>query len=98
VFPCTAGRRKALKAALLAESTPFRKTHDIVVLVGLVPSSLSAELATLDVLLLQPWAVDGRYPGDLPDATRTEAEEVVTTAAEILAAVDRWLNADRRRP
>ena len=59
---------KALKATLVAESTPFKKTHDIVVLAGLAPAELSAALATVDVLILQPWAVEGRYPGDLPDA------------------------------
>ncbi len=82
---------KALKAALVEESTPFRKTHDLIVLVGLLAQSLAAELMTMDVLLLQPWAVDGRYPGDLPDATHAEASEVVATAEAIVAAVDRWL-------
>ena len=82
---------KALKAALVEESTPFRKTHDLIVLVGLVAQSLAAELVAVDVLLLQPWAVDGRYPGDLPDATDAEASEVVATAEAIVGAVDRWL-------
>ncbi len=53
-------------------------------LVGLLAQSLAAELVTVDVLLLQPWAVDGRYPGDLPDATHAEASEVVATAEAIL--------------
>lgn len=82
---------KALKAALVEESTPFRRTHDLIVLVGLVAQSLAAALVAVDVLLLQPWAVDGRYPGDLPDATDAEASEVVATAEAIVAAVDHWL-------
>ncbi len=83
---------KAIKAVLIAESTPFRKTHDIVILVGLAPAQLATNLAAVDILVVQPWAVEGRYPGDLPDATPTEAAEVVTTAATILAVVGDWLN------
>ena len=83
---------KAVKAVLIAESTPFRKTHDIVVLVGLAPAQLATNLAPVDILVVQPWAVDGRYPGDLPDATPTEAAEVVATAATILAVVADWLS------
>ena len=86
---------KALKAALIAESTPFRKTHDIVVLMGLIPPEMSAELADVDVLVPQPWAVDGRYPGDLPDSSDAEASEVVDSAAAIVGVVDRWLNPAR---
>jgi HEPN domain-containing protein len=86
-FHAQQAAEKALKAALVAESTPFRKTHDIVVLAGLVPAVLAAELATLDLLVLQPWAVEGRYPGDLPDATDAEADEVVATAVAIVETV-----------
>jgi HEPN domain-containing protein len=85
---------KALKAVLIAESIVFRKTHDITVLVGLTPSTLATELAYIDVLLLQPWAVDGRYPGDLPDASAIEAAEVVEVAATVLATVELWLTAN----
>ena len=75
----------------MVESTPFRKTHDIVVLIGLVHASLLSGMGALDVLVLQPWAVDGRYPSDLPDATQGEALEAVATAASIIEAVKEWL-------
>lgn len=91
-FHAQQASEKALKAALVAESIPFRKTHDIVVLAGLVPVRLSADLSTLDLLVLQPWAVDGRYPGDLPDATDGEASEVVDTAIAVVGAVRAWLD------
>jgi HEPN domain-containing protein len=92
-FHAQQAAEKALNAALVAESIPFRKTHDIIILVGLVPSKLSAGLAHVDFLAFQPWAVDGRYPGDLPDATPHEAVAVVDIATAILAAVDQWLSA-----
>ena len=82
---------KALKAALVATGTPFKKTHDVVVLAGLTGAELFADLQNLDVGVLQPWAVDGRYPGDLPDATARQAETVVSTASAVIAAVATWI-------
>jgi HEPN domain-containing protein len=84
---------KALKAVLVDQSVPFRKTHDLLVLAGLAPIPLQTVLETVDLLLLQPWAVDGRYPGDLPDASAAEVVAVVDAASEILVAVERWLTA-----
>ncbi len=60
MFHAHQAAEKALKAALVEESTPFRKTHDLIVLVGLVAQSLAAELVTVDVLLLQPWATQSK--------------------------------------
>ncbi len=80
---------KALKASLIATGTPFRKTHDLAILVGLQPEAIRSLLGDVDLELLQPWAVDARYPGDLPDATTSEASSAVTTAAEILAVINR---------
>jgi HEPN domain-containing protein len=85
---------KALKSVLVEESVPFRKTHDLVVLAGLVPAPLATDLESVDLLLLQPWAIDGRYPGDLPDASAAEVVAVVNAASKILMAVERWLTRD----
>lgn len=85
---------KALKSVLVEQSVPFRKTHDLVVLAGLAPAPLAVDLETVDLLLLQPWAIDGRYPGDLPDASAAEVVAVVDAASEILMAVERWLARD----
>lgn len=92
-FHAQQAAEKALKAALVAEAIPFRKTHDLVVLVGLAPASLAAELSGVDVLVLQPWAVDGRYPGDVTDATELEARDVIAVAEAILAVVRRHVGA-----
>jgi len=92
---CPASRGEALKSVLVEQSVPFRKTHDLVVLSGLVPAPLATDLETVDLLLLlQPWAIDGRYPGDLPDASAAEAVAVVEAASEIIVAVERWLARD----
>lgn len=94
-FHAQQAAEKALKASLIEAAILFRKTHDIVVLVGLAPLSLAALLAQVEVLILQPWAVDGRYPGDLPDATAAEAAEAVAVSSRIVDAVKTWLEATR---
>lgn len=80
-----------MKAALVRAAVPFRKTHDVVVLAGLAPAGLAADLEGLDVAVLQPWAVDGRYPGDLPDATELQVSRVVATATAVLLCVTEWM-------
>ena len=92
-FHAQQAAEKALKAALVAGATPFRKTHDLVVLMGLVSSSLAVDLDGVDVLVLVPWAVDGRYPGELPDATPAETAQVLNVSRQIVLAVERHLTA-----
>ncbi len=82
-FHAQQSAEKALKALLVASSIPFKKAHDLVVLAGLQDIEVGAELAPIDLLLLHPWAVEARYPGDLPDASDDEAVEVVSTAANV---------------
>ena len=60
-------------------------------LAGLAPGELATQLERLDVAVLQPWAVDGRYPGDLPDATALQVSMVVAAATAVLACVTEWI-------
>lgn len=93
-FHAQQAAEKALKAALVATGTPFKKTHDVVVLAGLTTVELFAALNKLDIAVLQPWAVDGRYPGDLPDATARQAQTVVSAATEVVACIEAWMKSD----
>ena len=90
-FHAQQSAEKALKALLVASSIPFKKTHDLVVLAGLQDIEVSAELTPIDLLLLHPWAVEARYPGDLPDVSDDEAAEVVATAASVFDIAARWI-------
>ena len=83
-FHAQQAAEKALKALLVANDIPFRKTHDLVVLVGLLPSGPREEIEVLDTDVLQPWAIDGRYPGDLPEASADEAAEALAVATAIV--------------
>ena len=88
-FHAQQSAEKALKALLIASSIPFKKTHDLVVLAGLQDLNVSQELDSVDLILLHPWAVEARYPGDLPDATDEEAAVVVETAATVFEIASR---------
>ena len=84
-FHAQQSAEKALKAQLIASAIPFKKTHDLVVLAGLQNTDISEELESIDLMLLHPWAVEARYPGNLPDVSDEEAALVVATAATVCA-------------
>ena len=68
-FHAQQAAEKALMASLVHSAIQFRKTHDLVVLVALQPEPIRSEVGNLDLQRLQQWAVDARYPADLPDIT-----------------------------
>lgn len=79
---------KALKAALVDASVPFKKTHNLLHLYGLcTEASRLPGLDTAELAALNPWAIDGRYTDDLRDATRAEALRFAALAEAIVAAV-----------
>ena len=86
-FHAQQAAEKALKASLVHAAVQFRKTHDLVVLVGLQPEPVRSEVSNLDLQRLQQWAVDARYPADLPDITAGDAAAVVAIADQIVAVV-----------
>lgn len=86
-FHAQQAAEKALKAALVRGAVEFRRTHDLVVLAGLQTEPLRSQVSTLDLQLLQQWAVDGRYPADLPDITSIDAASALAIAEQIVEAV-----------
>lgn len=78
---------KALKAHLIASEVPFPKTHDLADLQALAPADDGLDVADVDLRLLNPWTIEGRYPADLPDATTAQAETCVQAAERVIRAV-----------
>ena len=75
---------KYLKAFPTCHQVAFPKTHDIEELLDLVEAvddSLAASLR--DVIVLTPYGVELRYPGDCPDVTHEEAREAVQFARKV---------------
>ena len=81
---------KALKAFLTLHEIPFRKTHDLRVLVracAAVEESLEAELAAAVPLTAYAWRF--RYPGVEDEADVEEARAALRIAREAVGAVRR---------
>ncbi len=76
---------KALKAYLISREVPYPKTHDLADLRALFPTDLG--VADADLQWLNPWTIEGRYPGDIPDATKAQAERCVDAAERVVGAV-----------
>jgi HEPN domain-containing protein len=74
---------KVLKAALVYLSIPFRRIRDLDALRNLLPPSWSITREALDLAPLTLWAVESRYPGDLPDADTAAAATAVATARTV---------------
>jgi HEPN domain-containing protein len=75
---------KAIKAIFVFLQTDFPYTHDLNRLRDLLPEGWPIKENLPDLSGLSLWAVEPRYPGDLPEATEKEAEALVEQAREIL--------------
>jgi HEPN domain-containing protein len=78
---------KMLKAYLISRDVPFPKSHDLADLGSLVQTHAELRIADADLRRLNPWSIEGRYPGDIPDATRTQAEMCIQSAERVAGAV-----------
>jgi HEPN domain-containing protein len=84
---------KAVKAVLVFSGTAYPKTHNIGMLLDLLPPHLPLDMHTEEVASLTDYAVTSRYPGDVEDVTPEElaaaigvAERVVAWASRIVAS------------
>ncbi|HET6428364.1 MAG TPA: HEPN domain-containing protein [Phycisphaerae bacterium] len=87
-FHCQQAAEKYLKALLTCWGIEFPKTHVLARLIGLVETRDASLAATLlDAVVLTPYGVDLRYPGDRPDATPEEAREAIRLVRQVRDAV-----------
>lgn len=87
-FHAQQAAEKALKAILVFYGIDFPKTHDLVLLSRLLPGGVSGIPGERELRTLTQWSVEARYPGDLPEATRTEACEAIELARGILGQAE----------
>ncbi len=87
-FHAQQAAEKALKALLAWHDRPFRKTHSIEEL-GRACSAMDPGLGDLvdAAVPLTEYAWKFRYPGDVGDPTREEAERAVAVARKLVLAV-----------
>lgn len=85
---------KALKAALCFLQSDFGKTHNLDLLRNLLPQGWSMKEKHPDLAELTAWAIEGRYPGDWPEATTEDARVSLDTARSVLEAIEADLQAN----
>ncbi|MBI4570039.1 MAG: HEPN domain-containing protein [Planctomycetes bacterium] len=87
-FHAQQAAEKFLKAILVHHQVEFTKTHDLkelLRLVGTVDAPLADSLASVRVLT--PYAIQARYPSEIPHCDRAVAESSVNLAAACATAV-----------
>ncbi|MFH1069173.1 MAG: HEPN domain-containing protein [Candidatus Glassbacteria bacterium] len=63
------------------------ETHDLVLLLKLLPEYQSLNLKPADLLLLNRYSVEARYPGEWGKITREEATEALLKAKLVREAI-----------
>ena len=83
-FHCQQGVEKALKAFLVWKAIPFEKVHSLSYVLDLCErqdpgyGSIREKTETL-----APYAVEVRYPGEIMEVSRAEAEAPLATAEAV---------------
>jgi len=82
---------KALKAVLVLLEVEFPFTHDLDRLREIVPSGWQVKANFPNLYALSVWAVEARYPGDMPQVVEADAREALQTAEALYQnIVDDW--------
>jgi HEPN domain-containing protein len=83
-FHAQQAAEKYLKALLTWHQIEFPKTHAIEQLLDLLKEADAETASSLkDAVVLTPYGVDIRYPGDQPEPNREEAREAVGLARRV---------------
>ena len=83
-FHCQQGVEKALKAFLVWKAIPFEKVRSLSYLLDLCERQEPAYGAIREQTeTLAPYAVEVRYPGDIMEVSRAEAEAALATAEAV---------------
>ena len=77
------GVEKYLKAIFVFHSIEFPKTNDLLLLLNFVPKELSLNVEPADLLQLNRYSVEVRYPGDWEKITREEAVGALLKANKV---------------
>ncbi len=78
---------KALKALVLHVGGAVPRVHDLVALERMLPTELRSLVDPDDLDLLNPWAIEGRYPADLAEVARERITDVVQAAGRVVTAI-----------
>lgn len=79
---------KALKAALILEQIVFPFSHDLDRLRNMLPAGWQVKDAYPDLAEMTIWAVEARYPADMPEVLPVDAQQALATARHVLELID----------
>lgn len=82
---------KALKAILVFLQIDYPLTHKLDEVCAAIPVDWAVRAEYSDLKWLSEWAITGRYPGDWPQATESDARRAVAQARAIRDSVRRDL-------
>jgi len=82
---------KAIKAVLVFLEVDFPNIHDLDRLRDLIPGDRKIKSEFPDLANLTIWAVESRYPGEMPVVVETEARAALELAKAVLAAARKEL-------
>ena len=89
---------KYLKAILTLRGVDFPKSHDLTELLALVPSDIRLGVDSTVFEELNPYAIEGRYPGVWEPIEREEALSTVDAAKRIRQAIRALLPQETLQP
>jgi HEPN domain-containing protein len=78
---------KALKALLILRNIDPPKLHDLDRLAQRLPDDEGRAFATIELPELSRWAIEGRHPADLDEATHADALKAIAVARQVLDVV-----------
>ncbi len=86
-FHCQQCAEKYLKAFLLSRVISFPRTHDLRLLFDLIPVGSLKGLSRKQVIPLNRYAIESRYPGNWEPISVAEARDAVKMAQSVRQAV-----------
>ncbi len=87
---------KLLKAVLVAQNVEFPKTHDLLQLLSLLdPRVPESAILKEDLVLLNRYNIEPRYPGDYPELTREECQRAYDAALRVQKFAEQRLEEHR---
>lgn len=79
---------KALKAALIRQRIEFPFSHDLDRLRNLLPDLWQVKAAFPDLAEMTIWAIEARYPADMPEVLPADAARAIAVAKALLEVIE----------
>lgn len=83
-FHAQQAAEKAIKAILIYQGIDFPYTHNLQRLIELLPNDMRKSEIIAQISVLNPYAIQTRYPGEIEPVSKEEYDEAVNAASEVV--------------